>query len=120
MERRNTIVALAVAGAVAVGMVSCATRCVANRAQDGEGHFREALDGPVDGVGFDLGVDLGGVLDGGLHQFPRKDGPGEKVGLFGEFKELTDGGVRVENGLKQDDECLFALLTSVHGCSSVS
>ena len=34
MERRNTIVALAVAGAVAVGMVSCATRCVARRAQD--------------------------------------------------------------------------------------
>ena len=34
MERRNTIIALAVAGAVAVGMVSCATRCVARRAQD--------------------------------------------------------------------------------------
>ena len=33
MERRNTIVALAVAGAVAVGMVSCATRCVADRAR---------------------------------------------------------------------------------------
>ena len=80
----------------------------------------DALDGPVDGVGFDLGVDLGAVLDSGLHQFPRKLGPGEKVGLFGEFEELVDGGVRVENGFKQDDECLFALLTSVHGCSSVS
>lgn len=34
MERRNTIIAIAVAGAVAVGMVSCATRCVARRAQD--------------------------------------------------------------------------------------
>lgn len=34
MERRNTIIALAVAGAVAVGMVSCATRCVARRAQE--------------------------------------------------------------------------------------
>ena len=33
MERRNTIIALAVAGAVAVGMVSCATRCVARRGQ---------------------------------------------------------------------------------------
>lgn len=33
MERRNVIVALAVAGAVAIGMVSCATRCVARRAQ---------------------------------------------------------------------------------------
>ncbi|MBR3385005.1 MAG: hypothetical protein IKG69_07370, partial [Atopobiaceae bacterium] len=34
MERRNIIVAIAVAGAVAVGMVSCATRCVARRVQD--------------------------------------------------------------------------------------
>ena len=34
MERRNTIIALAVAGAVAVGMVSCATRCVAGRSQE--------------------------------------------------------------------------------------
>ena len=32
MDRRNTVAALAVAGAMTVGMVSCATRCVANKA----------------------------------------------------------------------------------------
>ena len=36
MERQTMVIAIAVAGAVAVGMVSCATRCVASRVQDAE------------------------------------------------------------------------------------
>jgi hypothetical protein len=39
MERRSAVIAIAVAGAMAVGMVSCATRCVARRA--GEEPARE-------------------------------------------------------------------------------
>lgn len=42
MERGTTIVAIAVAGAIAVGMVSCATRCVADRARDAEAPAIEA------------------------------------------------------------------------------
>lgn len=34
MDRQTTVIAIAVAGAIAVGMVSCATRCVARRAQE--------------------------------------------------------------------------------------
>ena len=52
MERRNTIVALAVAGAVAVGMVSCATRCVARRAQDEPAAAVNFNHGVLDGIGF--------------------------------------------------------------------
>ena len=42
MDRQTTVIAIAVAGAIAVGMVSCATRCVANRMQDAEGPAIEA------------------------------------------------------------------------------
>ena len=42
MDTQTTVIAIAVAGAIAVGMVSCATRCVANRMQDAEGPAIEA------------------------------------------------------------------------------